>query len=265
MRYLSVTLYLTLAMFFVGCLESNPQPTPLGDQDTKGGGNVSTSEREVDDGQIYSSAPDETNTIIIVGAAGAAEGAEACFGAAEDEPSAGGSNEDGDEADVDDDGSFVLVIPDVVPPVIVLTFKYPDQDDIVLNVEIPALSDEDTDETPWMAIGEMGAEEPNGRPSDYDGWENAAGAGSSGITATDLGDGTVEVRGGFLSVTPFVKIVVVNLSNDAKAVTSANVSGEFLTTLAGQVGDGISLFAVNPSDNQKATVPVMLTVSGYME
>jgi hypothetical protein len=261
MKYLSVALYLTLAMFFIGCLESNPQPTPLGDKETKGGGDPLPSERSVDDGQIYASAVDETNTVIIVGAAGAAEGADACFGASEEEPAAGGSNADGDDGDVDEDGSFVLVIPDVAPPVIVLTFKYPDRGDIVLTLDVPAVGDDDLDETPWMATGEMGAEEPNGRPSNYDGWQNAAGAGSSGITATDLGDGTIEVRGGFLSVTPLVKMVVVNLSNDDKAVVAANVSGEFIAILSGTVGDGISLFAVNPSDSNKATIPVVLTVS----
>ncbi len=128
----------------------------------------------------------------------------------------------------------------------------------MVEVVIPGTDADDDEATPWLATG-ANAEEPSGSPpGEYDGFENGAGLG--GILAADNGDGTATVTGGFLSVTPLARIVIVNLASNAQAIALATTTGEFTATLPGQAGDSLSLFAVNPGEKEKATAPELLIV-----
>ena len=255
---------LVLFSFAIGCIESNPQPSPVDDTpgQNRGGDdaiNPPKSAVSVDDGLMYASAPGETEEIIVVGEAGAAMDADGGFASGGEEPPAG---EDGDEGDddasfgVNDDGSFVVVVPKVVPPKIILVFTYPDLDDVVVELSVPG-GDRDDDQSPWMSQGD---EEPaNGPPAEYDGFEAGAGA-FYGIVASDLEDGTVEVVGGFLSVTPLAKVVLANIGTGETVVVQATNTGEFVAQIGGTAGDTVSMFAVNPDAKEQATSPLMLIV-----
>jgi hypothetical protein len=253
----------TLALSLVlGCIESNPQPSP--GQDTGNGrwdptkddsSDSAKSPSAVDDDLIYASAVGADGETIIVGAAGAAMDASGGNAASGGDEAPAGEDSDGDFA-VNDDGSFVVVVPVVVPPKISLVFKYSDSDDVTVEIVLPG-GDADDDASPWMYSGE---EEPsNGPPAEFDGFDNGAGA-FYGILVSDIGDGTIEVVGSFLSVTPLAKVVLANLATGKTATVQATNTGEFVATLPGMAGDAISVFAVNPEEKEKATEAVVLTV-----
>ena len=252
---------LVLFSFAIGCIESNPQPSPQGDN----GGTQKLDDEVVEpaasptvvDDLMYASAPGEDEAIIVVGAAGAAMDADSGRADGGEELPAG---EDGDDEDgafgVNDDGSFVVVVPKVVPPKITLVFKFPDGGEVMVEIAVPG-GDQDDDRSPWMYSGE---DEPaNGPPADYDGFEAGAGA-FTGIVVTDLEDGSVEVVGGFLSVTPLAKVVLANIATGETVVEQATNTGEFVAQIGGMAGDTISMFAVNPDEKGQATSPLMLIV-----
>jgi hypothetical protein len=252
---------LVLFMTGIGCIESNPQPSPL--DDGIGGQNIEDPDDAVapkaspvvDEGLMFASAPGEDEEIVVVGAAGAAPEANGGYADSDDEPDAG-EDDDGDFG-VNEDGSFVVVIKKPVPPKITLVFTFPDGGEVMAELEVPG-GDQDDDRAPWLYSGE--AEEPsNGPPADYDGFESGAGA-FYGITASDLGDGTVEVVGGFLSVTPLAKVVLANIATGETVVVQATNTGEFVAVIGGMAGDAISMFAVNPEEKGQATSPVVLVV-----
>jgi hypothetical protein len=247
-----------MLLLAAGCMESNPQPSPAGQDaavphdDALGGGG-----REVDEEKLYSSAPDDSDSVIVVGDKGAAEGAANCF-ADSDDAGAG----EAEPSTVNEDGSFVIVVSDVVGPTVRLVFKYPDTlEELPVEVPVPIVTTDD-DMRVWLDADaeDKQDEDPNGRPAEYDGWAAAAGGTSGGITASAVADGQVEVVGAPFSATPLSMVIVVNLSLGSQAIEQANNVGEFLVTLPGNPGDGISVFASNPGDHGKATVPVSLTV-----
>ncbi len=256
---------LVLFLTSIGCIESNPQPSPEGD--STGHQNAGADDEivapkassSVDEELMYASAPGEEEEIIVVGAAGAAMDAEAGRASGGEEPPNGEDGDGDDDADfgVNEDGSFVVVMPKIDPPKITLIFTFPYGGDVKVELEVPG-GDLDDDRAPWVYSGEE--EEPaNGPPADYDGFEAGAGA-FYGINAADLEDGTVEVVGGFLSVTPLAKVVVANIATGENVVVQATNTGEFVAVVGGVAGDTISMFAVNPDEKGQATSPVMLVV-----
>jgi len=228
--------------------------------------------KSVDDELIFASAPDESGQMVIVGAEGAAAGADAAYaGGNEDnsEPSGetgedttedmGGDSKDGDGFSVAGDGSFVIVIPNVKPPKIMLTFHYPDTDeDVEVEVNVPDPSS-DSDARPWMDAGEEKQGDPgfNEPPAEYDAMAGGAGAGVSALVA---GDGVVQVIGTPFAVTPLSTVVVANLTTGDKVLAQANTVGEFAVQMPGKAGDLVSVFVVNPSDHSEATAALVLTV-----
>jgi hypothetical protein len=254
---------LVLFTFAIGCIESNPQPSPLGDGN--GGQNLEDPDDAVapkaspvvDEGLMFASAPGEDEEIIVVGAAGAAPEANGGYADSDEEPPEGEDGDDDGDFAVNEDGSFVLVIKKPVPPKITLVFTFPDGGEVMAELDVPG-GDQDDDRAPWLYSGE--AEEPNnGPPADYDGFEAGAGA-FYGINASDVDDGTVEVVGGFLSVTPLAKVVLANIATGETVVVQATNTGEFVAQIGGLAGDAISMFAVNPDEKGQATSPVVLVV-----
>jgi hypothetical protein len=270
MDKLFLVLVAVVASVALGCLESNPQPSPLGD-DTGGGQGEPTVTKSpvVDEGKIFMSAPDEAEMVVIAADDGAAMGASGAYASAEGaDPEADGDNareeEKGDEFGVDDDGSFVIVLSGVKPPKVFLTFEFPDFDDIVVELEVPTATADEDDDAVWLApAGEEGREDPGANselPADYDGFKDMSGGAITGVAVVDTGEGEVEVVGSFLSVTPFSVVVVVNLSSEEKSIVNANNQGEFIAPISANSEDVLSLFASNPGDHGKATAPVYLTV-----
>ena len=255
---------LILFSMAIGCIESNPQPSPAGDS----GGQANIDEPDdavapkasptVDEGLMYASAPGEDEGIIVVGAASAAiDASEGRANGDEDPPEDPDGDDDGDFG-VNEDGSFVVVIPKPVPPKVTLVFTFPDGGEVMAELYVPG-SDQDDERSPWLYSGESQEEPANGPPADYDGFKAGAGV-SYGITAADLEDGTVEVVGGFLSVTPLAKVVLANVATGDTVVEQVTNTGEFVAQIGGMAGDAISMFAVNPDEKEQATSPVMLVV-----
>jgi len=258
-------LILIVALFLAaGCLESNPQPSPVGDgvsphvaADT-GGGELALP--GVDEQKVYASAVDDSKTMFVVGEEEAANGASGCYAAEPD------SEDDADDgwADVNENGSFVLVVPDVKVPVIILTFRYPDTDELQkLEIEVPSLDDSDDDGVWAMSESKFDVdneEDPNSRPTEYDGWQAGVGGGETVMAVTMADDTTAEVVGGPFSVTPLAVVAVVNLSQEVTSIVSANNVGEFVAAVPAAPGDELSVFSINPSDHAKASAPVFLTV-----
>ncbi|MBM4356176.1 MAG: hypothetical protein FJ109_20690 [Deltaproteobacteria bacterium] len=277
MRTTTWPVTLGLVLLLAGCLESNPQPFPQDDA-TNGppgaddGTATPVSAKSVDEELIFASAPDENGQMVIVGAGGAAEGADAAYagaGAEGSEPNAEtgedvtgdavGDQEGGDGFSVSGDGSFVIVIPEVKPPKILLVFHYPDTDEEV-EIEIPVPDPQsDSDARPWMDAGEEAKSDPgfNQPPSEYDAMAGGEGAGVSVLVA---GDGPLEVLGAPFAVTPLATVVVANLTTGDKILAQANTVGEFVVQLPGKPGDLVSVFVVNPSDHSEATAALVLTV-----
>ena len=265
--------FVLMVVAMAGCLESNPQPSPLGGGDAGGSGGqepVSEESPEVDENKIYSSAPDELEAVVIAADEGAAMGASGAYANAEEaDPEADADNgeDDGDKGEgggVDDDGSFVIVLSGVNPPKVTLTIEYPELPDVVLEIDVPSTTAADDDEAVWLATSsEKDSDDPGANaelPDDYDGFGEMGAGAVQGVTVHDAGDGEVEVVGSFFSVTPFSVVILVNLSSQEKSIVNANNQGEFIAVIAANPGDVLSLFASNPSDHSKATAPVYLTV-----
>lgn len=255
-----------LAFGFLGCLESNPQPMPEEEVfGPPGGGDASgepVSAKGVNEDLIFASAPDENGQMVIVGAQGAASGADAAYaGAAEEgsEPGQDADGEDGDGFSVAGDGSFIIVIPEVKPPKVLLTFHYPDSDEeLSLEVVVPDPAS-DSDARPWMDAGAEKQGDPgfNQPPAEYDG---VAGGETAGVAVHVAGDGVVEVVGTPFAVTPLATVVAANLTGGDKVLVQANNVGEFAVQLAGVPGDLVSVFVVNPANHSEATAALVLTV-----
>lgn len=241
------------------CIESNPQPLPETNR-TEGEPEPAespgwVSSKNVDEGRIYMSAPDENNEAIIVGDSGAAMGANEVYV----ESLSDDAGTDAETFAVAQDGSFVIFLPGVVGSSVDLVFSFPDGTEVLVTLLVPRWKEEGEVDVnaPWVVLGGASSEERGGeRPPSYRRFDGGRG----GIAATARGDGNIEVRGSEFSVTPLSIVVVVNLSNNEKALTSATNVGSFALTLPGNAGDGISLFAVNPADHTKATETVYLTV-----
>lgn len=258
-----IILLLTMSAAVTACLESNPQPSPAGDDtgswtgtDTSGPQKKSW---EVDSDRILVSAMGEDGATVVVGESGAAPGAEEMFYEADD---SGRDNGDGEPAAgaVDEDGSFAVVV--VLPePVIKLHFVFPDGEEVVVELVPPETAHTDDADGVWVWNGGREGEEPSGTPPEepYSGFADLAGQEIT-ITIVVTGAESIEVTGTVFSTTPLAKVVAVNLSNLDKAVDSASNTGEFSLALSGKKGDVITVFAINPSDNSKATAPVNLVV-----
>ncbi len=255
---------LGLALLVAGCLESNPQPMP--EQDTfvrppegSDAGEEPAVAKSVDEDLIFSSAPDESGQMVVVGAEGAAQGADSAYAGGGEEGEEPGADGDENGASVAGDGSFVIVIPKIKPPKLTLTFHYPDTDEtVVVDLTIPDPAS-DSDARPWMDAGAEKQGDPgfNQPPAEYDG---IAGGESGGVTVLVAGDGIVDVIGTPFSVTPLATVVAANLTGGDKVLTQANTVGEFSIQVAGVPGDLISVFVVNPADHTEATAALVLPV-----
>lgn len=250
-----------VALFATGCFESNPQPSPEGDGGkTAHGDDATIGLPGVEAEKVYASAPDENGTMYAIGTAGAAEGADGCRASDPEEDS---DNEGGGFADVDDDGSFVIVVPDIKVPMIILTFSYPDSEiEEVLEVIVPQL-DSDEEGRVWAMSDFDGAdnEDPNSAPpAEYDDWQAGVGGAGELMSIVNQGDGTALVTGSAFSVTPLAVVAVANISNTEKVVVNAGNVGSFSAEITAAPSDAISVFAVNPVDHAIASAPIILTV-----
>lgn len=263
MDYLRHALLMIVAVFLVGCLESNPQPSPEQDSTPWSGADIpgasQKSSYEIDTDRILSSASGGDDNAVIVGISGAADGAEEMSFAADDAAERDGEG-DAPHAAVDEDGSFAVVIPQP-KPVIKLRFYYPDADAVDVEVELPVVSEGDDADGVWVWHSGRAGEQASGAPPEepYNGFADLDGQ-EIAITVVVTGEDTIQVAGTVFSTTPLAQIVAVNLDNLDKAVDSASNTGEFALDLVGVQGDTISVFAVNPNDQSKATPPVNLVV-----
>lgn len=249
------------------CLESNPQPSPIGGDDEwsneatdKGDAEPGTAigdAFEVDMSKVYVSAASDDGTVLVIGLEGAAQGAaegafyssDASFGA--------------EAFPVDEDGSFYLALVGTVSSALTLEFGYVGTEFVVsVDLTIPEGNALD-DETPWLVDATSGFDEQtSGYPSEQDGWYN--GGLSPVVTVAYLeADHLAQVAASDYVVTPMSQVILSNLNTEDVVLTQANTSGSFLITLPASRGDAIGIFAVNPLSIDKATAPLIVSVPLY--
>ncbi len=262
-RY-SIVLVMLVAFGWGGaCIESNPQPSPenkAGNDDATGGMTPDEGSKgstyAVDSDEILVSARDEDNNLVVVGRPDAARDAQQGYYEADEGASYGGA------FTVQNDGSFVFVIPTYLAESLVLNFEYLDSD-YIATVEIVIPNREDADErSPWLIDSDSGFSEPSeGYPSGEDaqgGWNYD---GQPTVTLLYLPNSQVaQVEGSAYSVTPQSLVVVSNLTHESSTVAQATNTGTFSATVEAVEGDLVSVFATNPLDSSKATAPLLLSV-----
>ena len=75
-----------------------------------------------------------------------------------------------------------------------------------------------------------------------------------------LDAGVALVTGLEWTTTPLSIVAVVNQETFAQAATDADITGGFSVEIPAASGDTLLLFAVNPSDKEKATAPTAVEV-----
>lgn len=266
----SLILMLVSAVWFAGCLESNPQPSPIGggeggDDDSTGGQTAKRSP-EVDEDLLLASAMDDDGTVVLVGMNGCAGDADY----AEAVPAGEESDADGDVIEgggfaIDDDGGFGGVVPTVGgTDEIIVTFHFGPEFDpptVVIPVPIPILPDEDDGRTPWFANAESDYDPDQGAgapPEEV--WDGFAGEKGLGGVEVVL-DGDVAVITGLAwTTTPLSIIAALNQETFVQASSDADTSGGFVLEIPAASEDVLLLYAVNPSDKEKATAPTAVVV-----
>jgi len=266
-----IILALAASVSGIGCLESNPQPSPVGMDDAAtggiGGDGVQKLSAEVDEDLLLASAAGSDGTVVLTGMNGCAMDADFAEATpADEEP---GAEEDvvsgGAGFAVDEDGGFGGVVPTVVgTDEIVVTFHFGDDFDppvIVVHVPVPVLSEEDDKRTPWLASASAEYDPDNGAgapPEEvWDGFADEDGLGGVDVT---LDAGVALVTGLEWTTTPLSIVAVVNQETFVQASTDADTTGGFVVEILASSGDTLLLFAVNPSDKEKATAPTEVSV-----
>ena len=266
-----IILALTASVAGLGCLESNPQPSPVGTDDAAPGGGDDDGAQKlspmVEEDLILASAASSDGTVVLTGMNGCAMDADYAEAApANGEP---GAEEDvvsgGGDFAVDEDGGFGGVVPTVLgTDEIVVTFYFGDDFDppvIVVHVQVPVLSEEADKRTPWLASASADYDPDNGAgapPQEV--WDGFAGEDGLGGVEVTLNAGVALVTGLEWTTTPQSIVAVVNQETFAQAATDADTTGGFLVEIPASSGDTLLLFAVNPSDKEKATAPTEVDV-----
>ena len=264
-------LALVIAFAFIGCLESNPQPSPLGGggggaDDTTGtqGGKRSA---EVDEDLLLVSAMDDEGSVVIVGMNGCADDADyagAVPGSEEGEGSEDVTSGDGDFA-IDENGGFGGVVPTVAgSDEIIVTFYFgPDFDPpaVVVTVPIPVLPEDDDGRTPWFANAdsEYDPDQGAGAPPE-EVWDGFAGEKGLGGVEVELDGDVVVLTGLAWTTTPLSIVAVLNQATFTQASIDADTTGGFVLEIPAASDDILLVYAVNPSDKEKATAPTTVVV-----
>ena len=258
---------LVFGVAFAGCLESNPQPSPIGTEDASGGGGETNKRSpEVDEDLLLASAMDDDGAVVLVGMNGCAADADYAEAVPEgEEPDAEGDTLSGGGFAIDDNGGFGGVIPTVAgTDEIIVTFYFgPDFDPpvVVVPVPIPVLPEDDDGQTPWFANADSEYDPDNGAgapPEEV--WDGFAGEkGLGGVEIVLDGDQAV-VTGLDWTTTPLAIVAALNQETYVQASVDADTSGGFALEIPASSGDVLLLYAVNPSDSQKATAPTAVVV-----
>jgi len=259
-----------VAALAAGCLESNPQPSPVGaggvgDDATNVG--VEKGSPQVDEGLLIASAADDDGAVVLVGMDGCAIDADY----AEAAPGNDGWDDAGDATSglggfaIDVNGGFGGIVPTVAgTDEIIVTFHFgPDFDPpvAVVPVPVPVLADEDDGRTPWLANSdsEYDPDQGAGAPSE-DVWDAFAGEHGLGGVEVDLVGDMAAVSGLPWTTTPLSIVAVVNAETFLQSSTDADTSGGFALEIPAESGNTLLIYAVNPSDTEKATAPTAIMV-----
>ncbi|MBM4371451.1 MAG: hypothetical protein FJ098_07340, partial [Deltaproteobacteria bacterium] len=184
-------MWLMLAGGLAGCLESNPQPSPFGD-DAEGGGVPVFAETTVDEERILASAAGEDGAVVLVGMDGAAAGAEHA------EARAGDAEEISFPVDMAGGFGAVVEVP-AGAKTLELAFRFPGDDGpttVTVTLAIPVLAATKDDRTPWFANADAEYDPDAGAGSPpQEVWEGFAGENGLGGVVVTLEGGTARVTG----------------------------------------------------------------------
>lgn len=251
-------------LFFVaflgaGCLESNPQPSPLKDKDTfasadEGMPYPPDEAKTTESAKMALSAPGGEGEVVGVGRPGAAEGAVSGEVRAVDRP-----ENTAVAFEVGAEGQFAFVTTSEAMKSLKLVFTYPDGETTTLTLVVPQRDSQDS-RAPWLLDSDSGFSDPtDGSPAGEEGdWYNGA-AGGPSIAITVEGS-MIRLVGAPFATTPLSMVSVMNVQSGDSVVDQADASGGFDTSVPGQSGDEIALFVYNPESPDKASSPYFTTV-----
>ncbi len=268
-RWTIKLLAVLVAAAFVGCLESNPQPSPIGGDpaDDTTGGKINKRSPEVDEDLLLVSAVGDDGAVVVVGMNGCAmdaDYAEAVPGGEDSDDSGDVTSGEGGFA-IDGNGGFGGVVPTVAgTDQILVTFHFgPEYDPPVVEVPvpIPVLLEEDDGRTPWFANADADYDPSQGSgapPEEV--WDGFAGENGLGGVEVEL-DGEVAVVTGIAwTTTPLCIVAIVNQQTFLQASVDADTTGGFVLEIPAASEDTLLIYAVNPSDKEKATAPSVVAV-----
>ncbi len=261
--------WLVVGWLAAGCVESNPQPSPLGFDDEPGhlepdvrspaaepGGDWD--DHPVNPDQILASATSSDGVVLIAGLESAAPEAQQGYFERRNHESSSAIRE---AFYVRDDGSFLILLTDWEQPTLRLVFEYPESRYLsVLELPIPIHSSQD-DQVPWLVDSSREYYEPSAGypPEDAEYWDGAAPG--PRVTVSYLEEQQkAQIAASVYVVTPLSQLVITNLTREETTLAQANNQGAFLVTVPAAQGNAIGIFALNPLDSTKATPPLVVVV-----
>jgi hypothetical protein len=230
-------------------VESNPQPSPETDQ-VAHVDEAAPPGPEVDEGKVYLSAAGGAENVVVVGDK-AAPGADS--GEAGDADDAQGAASFG----VDEDGSFVVVVPPPKVPKLIVVFHFPEGKDLSVEFVVPQETDDNGEEK--ASFWAYGGRDNEPYPPEWQDLDAGAAA-PGGMTVAFVSEGLYEVAGGLASVPPAALVVVANGTAAAEAVTVADGDGEFVVQIEGTPGDKLYVFSTGVESHEQASAPVELDI-----
>ena len=126
---------------------------------------------------------------------------------------------------------------------------------------LPVLAEDDDGRAPWFANAdsEYDPDQGSGAPPE-EVWDGFAGEKGLGGVEVELDGAVAVVTGLAWTTTPFSIVVALNEEDYVQASTDADTTGGFVLVIPAASEDVLLIYAVNPSDKEKATAPTAVAV-----